>query len=76
MHGLVLLDRNHQVLRPSIIWCDQRCQAEADLITRTVGYDRLIDITCNPALTGFTAPKLIWVREHEPEVFARIQNVL
>ena len=64
MHGLVLLDKSHRVLRPSIIWCDQRCQKEADQITQTVGYDRLIEVTCNPALTGFTAPKLVWVREH------------
>lgn len=76
MHGLVLLDKDHRVLRPSIIWCDQRCQAEADLITGVVTYDRLIEITCNPALTGFTAPKLIWVREHEPEVFSKIRRVL
>ena len=76
MHGLVLLNKSHQVLRPSIIWCDQRCQAEADRITETVGYDRLIDITCNPALTGFTAPKLEWVKRHEPEVYAGIQKVL
>ena len=76
MHGLVLLDKDHRVLRPSIIWCDQRCQAEADLITGAVTYDRLIEITCNPALTGFTAPKLIWVREHEPEVSSKIKRVL
>lgn len=76
MHGLVLLDKQHSVLRPSIIWCDQRCQAEADHITRTVGYDKLIEITCNPALTGFTAPKLAWVQVHEPEVFHRIEKVL
>ncbi len=76
MHGLVLLDKRHQVLRPSIIWCDQRCQAEADGITRTVGYARLIEITCNPALTGFTAPKLAWVQAHEPGVFDRIHRVL
>ncbi len=76
MHGLVLLDKSHQVLRPSIIWCDQRCQAEADRITETVGYDRLIDITCNPALTGFTGPKLEWVKRHEPEIYAGIHKVL
>lgn len=76
MHGLVLLDKDHKILRPSIIWCDQRCQAEADLITRTVTYDKMIDVTCNPALTGFTAAKLIWVREHEPEIFSRIHKVL
>jgi xylulokinase len=76
MHGLVLLDKSHQVLRPSIIWCDQRCQKEADQITQSVGYDRLIDVTCNPALTGFTAPKLVWVREHEPAVYAQVHQVL
>jgi len=76
MHGLVLLDKEHQVLRPSIIWCDQRCQAEADSITQTVRYDKLIEITCNPALTGFTAPKLAWVQGHEPVVFGKTQKVL
>ena len=76
MHGLVLLDRNREVLRPSIIWCDQRCQAEADEITQIVGYDQLIEITCNPALTGFTAPKLMWVRNHEPRVYAEIDKIL
>src|SRR5262245_3121579 len=76
MHGLVLLDKNHRVLRPSIIWCDQRCQAEADAITQKVGFDRLIQITCNPALTGFTAPKLVWVRNHEPAIFAEVNRVL
>jgi xylulokinase len=76
MHGLVLLGKDHQVLRPSIIWCDQRCQAEADSITQMIGYDRLIEITCNPALTGFTAPKLVWVRNHEPNVYAKIHKVL
>src|SRR5262245_51537397 len=76
MHGLVLLDKQHEVLRPSIIWCDQRCQAEADAITKTVGYDKLIEVTCNPALTGFTAPKLAWVQGHEPAVFSKVQKVL
>jgi xylulokinase len=76
MHGLVLLDRNHQVLRPSIIWCDQRCQAEADAIAKSVGYDQLIEITCNPALTGFTGPKLAWVKAHEPQVYGQIHQVL
>lgn len=76
MHGLVLLDKNQQVLRPSIIWCDQRCQAEADAITRAIGYDKLIAVTCNPALTGFTAPKLAWVKAHEPKVYGQIQKVL
>jgi xylulokinase len=76
MHGLVLLDKSHKVLRPSIIWCDQRCQAEADQITKRIGYNRLIQVTCNPALTGFTAPKLVWVRNHEPKVFTEVHKVL
>src|SRR5690554_6214004 len=68
MHGLVLLDAGGQVLRPSILWNDQRTQAQCDEITRRVGYERLIELTGNRALTGFTAPKILWVREHEPEV--------
>jgi xylulokinase len=71
MHGLVLLDKQHQVLRPSIIWCDQRCQAEAESITRTVGYDKLIEITCNPALTGFTAPSWPGCKATSPRCSAR-----
>jgi len=64
MHGLVLLDAADAVLRPAILWNDQRTSAECDLIRATVGPERLIQITGNDALTGFTAPKLVWVREH------------
>ena len=76
MHGLVLLDENGQVLRPSILWNDQRTAAECDQIRRRVGVDELISITGNDALTGFTAPKLLWVRNNEPEVYAKIHHIL
>ena len=64
MHGLVMLDQEGRVLRRSIIWCDQRSGKQCDTITEKVGRERLIEITANPALTGFTAAKLLWVREN------------
>jgi xylulokinase len=76
MHGAVLLDTADAVLRPAILWNDQRTAAECDLIRDAVGAQRLIEITGNDALTGFTAPKLVWVREHEPDVWARTAHVL
>ena len=76
MHGLVLLDANGDVLRPSILWNDQRTQAQCDAMTEVVGADRLLELTGNPALTGFTAPKILWVRDHEPEVYAKAAQVL
>jgi xylulokinase len=76
MHGLVLLDEADRVLRPAILWNDQRTAAECDAIRAAVGPERLIAITGNDALTGFTAPKLVWVREHEPDVWARAAHVL
>ncbi|MEX1279432.1 MAG: FGGY family carbohydrate kinase, partial [Acidimicrobiia bacterium] len=76
MHGLVLLDRAGEVLRPAILWNDQRTQAECDEIRERVGRARLIEVTGNDALTGFTAPKVLWVRNHEPEVFARAAHLL
>jgi xylulokinase len=76
MHGAVLLDEQNRVLRPCIIWADQRSAAECEWITETVGLERLIDLTSNPALTGFTAPKALWVRNHEPEIFARAAHLL
>ena len=76
MHGLVLLDGHGAVLRPAILWNDQRTQAQCDDITARVGARRLIELTGNPAVTGFTAPKLLWVRDHEPEIYARIDQVL
>ena len=76
MHGLVLLDRGDAVLRPAILWNDQRTAHACDEIREAVGPERLIAITGNTALTGFTAPKLVWVRDHEPEVWGRIARVL
>ena len=76
MHGLVLLDENDEVLRKSIIWCDQRTHAECKEITEKVGAERLIEITANPALTGFTASKILWVRNNEPDIYSRISKIL
>ena len=76
MHGLVMLDERGEVLRPSIIWCDQRTAAQCEEITRLVGRERLIKITANPALTGFTAGKILWVRENEPEIYEKCRHIL
>jgi xylulokinase len=76
MHGCVILDGDGAVLRPALIWCDQRTQPQCDWLTATLGFDRLIELTANPALPNFTLTKLLWVREHEPAVFARIRHVL
>jgi len=76
MHGLVMLDGNGEVLRPSILWNDQRTQAECDEIRDLVGRSELIGTTGNDALTGFTAPKILWVKNHEPEVFDQTEHVL
>lgn len=76
MHGLVMLDEQNRVLRPAILWCDQRTAAQCEEITRLVGRERLIELTANPALTGFTASKILWVRENEPELFARCRHIL
>jgi xylulokinase len=76
MHGSVLLDERGEVLRPALIWCDQRTEEQCRFITERVGASRLIELTSNPALTGFTLPKLLWVRDHEPELWARVRTVL
>lgn len=76
MHGLVLLDEQGRTLRPAILWNDQRCADECDQIRALIGRKRLIQITGNEALTGFTAPKIVWVKNHEPEIFARTRHVL
>jgi xylulokinase len=76
MHGLVLLDSEERVLRQAILWNDQRSATECAEIEERVGLERLIQLTGNRALTGFTAPKLLWVRSHEPEVFERVACVL
>ena len=75
MHGLVMLDANHRVLRPAILWCDVRTTEQCHYITETVGRELLVQSTCNPALEGFTAPKEIWVRDHEPEVLEKAATI-
>jgi xylulokinase len=76
MHGCVMLDAEGRVLRPALIWCDQRTQPEADWLTEKIGYERLIQLVANPALPNFTLTKLLWVRKHQPEIFAKIAHVL
>ncbi|MGH2403732.1 MAG: xylulokinase, partial [bacterium] len=76
MHGLVALDRDGAVLRPAILWNDQRTAEECAWITEQVGVARVLELTGNPVLTGFTAPKIIWMRRHEPDLYARIAHIL
>ncbi len=76
MHGLVLLDEAGTVLRPAILWNDQRTQSQCDEIHRRIGKEKFIQITGNVALTGFTAPKILWVKENEPNIYARAKHVL
>lgn len=76
MHGSVFLDSNDKVLRPAILWNDQRTGEECDEITERIGAERLIELVCNPALTGFTAPKILWFRKHEPHLYERTTKVL
>ena len=76
MHGAVMLDEDGQVLRPSLIWCDTRTQPECDWLTEKIGRERLIELTCNPALPNFTLTKLLWVKTHQPEIFANIRHVM
>lgn len=76
MHGLVLLDEAGQVLRPAILWNDQRTQSQCDEIIQRIGKEQFIRITGNVALTGFTAPKILWVKENEPDVYAQARHVL
>ena len=76
MHGCVMLDAAGEVLRPALIWCDQRTQPQCDWLNETIGYERIIELTANSALPNFTLTKLLWVREEQPEIFARIAHVL
>jgi xylulokinase len=76
MHGLVLLDERGELLRPSIIWCDQRTAAECRWLDETIGPARLLELTSNPALTNFTLTRMLWVRTHEPDLWARVRHVL
>jgi xylulokinase len=76
MHGLVILDRSAEVIRPALIWCDQRSQAQVDFIHQTIGREKVVKLIANPVLTGFTLPKLLWVRDHEPQQFERVRKML
>ncbi len=76
MHGLVALGEDNKVLLPAILWCDQRTEKECEDITRAFGKDQLRDLTGNKALTGFTAPKVLWVKKNHPELFKRIRHIL
>jgi xylulokinase len=76
MHGSVFLDENNTVLRRALLWNDQRTQAECDWITATVGRDKIVALISNPVLTGFTAGKIIWLRNNEPEIYAQVRKVL
>jgi xylulokinase len=76
MHGAVLLDGADHVLRPALIWCDQRTAAECEELKGRVGERRIIELTCNPALTNFTLTKLLWVRKHELEIWKRFRSFL
>lgn len=76
MHGLVMLDKDDNVIRPAILWNDGRSVEETDYLNYTIGKDKLTEYTGNIAFAGFTAPKILWVREHEPEKFARIAKIM
>ena len=76
MHGAVFLDKKGKVLRPAILWCDQRTGEECREINEIVGEKKVLELTSNPVLTGFTAPKILWVRKHQPEIYAMISKIL
>jgi xylulokinase len=76
MHGLVMLDCEDRVIRPALIWCDQRSQTQVDYIEQTVGKEKVLESIANPMLTGFTLPKLLWIRDNEPANFERVRKVL
>lgn len=76
MHGLVLLDEKKSVIRPALIWCDQRSQDQVDWMNSTAGEEFILEQTANPVLTGFTAPKLLWVRDHDPASYEKTRTML
>ncbi|MBO5460067.1 MAG: xylulokinase, partial [Lachnospira sp.] len=76
MHGLVILDENDEVIRPAILWNDGRTTKECDYLNNFIGKEKLTNYTANIAFAGFTAPKLLWVRENEPENFKRIRKIM
>ena len=76
MHGLVILDENDNVIRPAILWNDGRCQKQTDYLNNVIGKDKLNDLTGNIAYAGFTAPKVLWIKENEPENFKKINKIM
>jgi xylulokinase len=76
MHGAVLLDAAGEVVRPALIWCDQRSEKQSRELSEKFGTDRLIQLTCNPPLTNFTLTKILWVRENEPQLWARVRHIM
>ena len=76
MHGSVLLNERDEVVRPALIWCDQRTDKQCEQLTQQIGAEQLIKLTCNPALTGFTLPKMLWVRDNEPQAWQQVRSVL
>ncbi len=76
MHGLVVLDRDDRVIRPAILWNDGRTGEETEYLNQTIGKEKLSEYTANIAFAGFTAPKLLWMRNHEPENFAEISKIM
>ena len=76
MHGLTMLDDRDEVIRPALIWCDQRSQAQVDWINREIGKEKVLNCIANPMLTGWTLPKLLWVRDNEPANFERVRRML
>lgn len=76
MHGLVILDKEDKVIRPALLWNDGRTAAECDYLNRVIGREKVSDYTSNIALTGFTAPKILWVKNHEPENFSKIHKIM
>jgi xylulokinase len=76
MHGAVLLDATGRVVRPALIWCDQRTEKQSQELSGTFGTERLIQLTCNPPLTNFTLTKILWVRENEPQLWSRVRHIM
>lgn len=76
MHGVTMLDASHKVVRPALIWCDQRSQPQVDHIASRVGRENILRWIANPVLTGFTLPKFLWVRDHQPELFSRVRHLM
>ena len=76
MHGAVMLDAKGEVVRPALIWCDVRTEKQCEWLNQKIGAEKLIQLTCNPALPNFTLTKLLWVRENEPENWKRVRSVM